>query len=323
MDPTGFMRIQVALLIVSSCLIAFTPGRVLVWFVVGFLLAISALLGGTYHRKLGHRIRPPKRLDSDREVSRQLVLTVAAPVICDLVTTIHGGLSLWASPELTVGAGSFCGFWLAVYVSSLIDWYYVRSRRDGIVVSPPCRDRGETNWLVVTRVWWANRCMVVLICYLVGITSVVAFGLAALGPTGGSGAAVGSLIVAGVVAATGAVRLFYGNLAAVGEAFTSCFFSPPDIVLGDKLVGSDGFVGGYVRDIALEGITVVPLEPGDRPRMNGDAPRTKRHRLKTILNSSVLETRQFEGCRSDCVHVNEYCEWNCAAEQDPSPGPEA
>jgi hypothetical protein len=318
MDPQGFMRIQAALLLVSCCLIVFTPGRITVWFAIGLLLLAAVSLAGAYRRKLGRRIRSPERRDCDREVSRQITLIVAASTVCALAGTIHGGLFLWDSSRLTSGAALFCAFWLAIYVSSLVDWYYVRSRRDGVVVPPPCRNAQDTDWTLVTRVWWANRCMVVLVCYVVGIASVVAFGLAALGNTGGSGATVGSLVVAGTVAATGAVRLFYGNLSAVGEAFTSCFFSRPDIVLGDKLVGPNGFVGGYVRDIALEGITVVLLDPENGPRMNNGKPRTKRHSLKTILSSSELETQPFEGCGSGCARVNEYCQWSHTQTETPA-----
>ncbi len=304
------MRVQTAVLIATTCLLAFTPGRLLIWVSIGILLVAAGTLHFTYRRKLAGRPRAKARIRCDREVVRQVAALSVAPAVCGLAATAHGGLLLWSSPRLTVGAAAFSCFWLAVYVSSLVDWYYVRPRRDGVVVPPPCRNCKGANWTSVTRGWWANRCLVVLVCYVAGVASAVSFGLAALGDTGDSRAAVGSLVVAGVVAATGAIRLFYGNLAAVGEAFTSCFISSPDIALGDILVGPPGFVGGYVRDIALEGITVVTLEADGRPRMKGEKPATKRHPLAGILNASELETRRFSGCEAGCSGVNEHCAYS-------------
>lgn len=308
MNPRGFMRAQVSMVVLTSCLLAFSPARLGLWLLAAAIGAAALVLAGAYRHKLANAERADDRVSGDREVVRQVALIILAAVLACAVALIWGKPTLWQEPRLSVGAVAFACFWGAVYIASLFDWYYIRSRRDGVVVPPPCKP-GQVNWTNVTRAWWTNRCLVVLVCYLAGICSVVAFGLAALGDTGDSKPAVGSVVVATVVAATTVIKLFYGNLGAVGAAISSCVLSPPDIALGDRLTGPDGFVAGYVWNIALEGITIVLLDPDGKPRMKGETPATRRYPLAQVLGNTELETQPYGGCASTCLHVNPECQW--------------
>jgi hypothetical protein len=308
MNPRGFMRPQAGLLVLTSLPLAFTPAWPELCVLIGTVVIAAVALAASYYLRLGGAERSPVRLADDREVARQVVLiwVVAAAGTC--ASLLLDEPALWQESRLSVGAVAFAVFWAAVYIASLFDWYYVRAWRDGVVVPPPCKP-SDVNWTKVTRAWWANRCLVVIVCYLAAICSVVALGLSGLGDTGDSKAAVASTVVAAVVAATTLIRLFYGNLGAVGTAVSSCALSKPDIALGDRLVGPDGFIGGYVWSIGLEGITLVLLEQDGSPRMKGTNPVTRTYSLEQVLNNTELEVQPYGGCAIKCLHVNADCQW--------------
>jgi hypothetical protein len=308
MSPRGFMRVQAVLAVLAFLPLAFSPPRLGLWALAGGIATAATVLFSLYRVKLGSRERSPDRVKDDHEVARQVTLILSAVALATGISFWLDKPDLWHEPRLSVGAVALAAFWTAIYVSSLFDWYYVRARRDGVVVPPPCKS-SDVNWTYVTRAWWTNRYLVVLACYLAGISAVVAFSLAALGDTGDSNAAVGSVVVAAVVAATTMIRLFYGNLASVGTVATSCVLSPPDIVLGDRAVGSEAFVGGYVWNIALEAIEFVLLDSQGQPRVKRGKPATKRHSLEEVLKAGELETLPYEGCASTCLHVNVDCQW--------------
>lgn len=75
-------------------------------------------------------------------------------------------------------------------------------------------------------------------------------------------------------------------------------------------------MGGFLRDVAIEGLTVVPLDESERPEMSdADTTNTKRHSLKTVLEGTETTTRSYTGCRDGCSRVNDHCRW-----LDPNPG---
>jgi hypothetical protein len=302
------MRLQAGLVVLTSAPLAFIPARLGLWIEIGALVFVAVVSGASYRSKLAGAERTDERLADDREVARQVALVVFAAAVFTGASLLLGTPALWREPRLSVGAVAFAAFWAGIYAASLFDWYYVRARRDGVVVPPPCKP-SDVNWSNVTRAWWANRCLAVALCYAAGICASVAVGLSALGDTGDSKAAVASLVVAAMVAATTVIRIFYGNLAAVGTAVSSCALSPPDIALGDRLVGPPGFVGGYVWSIGLEGITVVLLEPDGRPRMKGKKPATRRYSLEQVLSNTEMETQPYVRCTGCCLGVNAECQW--------------
>jgi hypothetical protein len=46
---------------------------------------------------------------------------------------------------------AFAALAFLVYASSLVDWYFVRPRVDGVVRTPPCRSSRDPVWSFVTR----------------------------------------------------------------------------------------------------------------------------------------------------------------------------
>lgn len=220
MDPQGFMRFQMFMLVLAYGLLAFLTDPLPLCVMVGLLLAVALLFGVSYLVSLKKRRRHPKRVTCDTEVFIQIAIGVVAPFACLGVRSLFDLGPVTDSTNVMVALIAAAAFWWAVYVSSLIDWFYIRARRDGVVCEPPCRTSGAKQWRTVTRVWWANRCLVIAACYLTFIVFVVGLGLALYADVfGGStdSTAVAVALVPGIGGATAFVKLFYGGLSAVGE----------------------------------------------------------------------------------------------------------
>src|SRR3954452_4165708 len=296
-------------LAIVIAVLVFSPLPWLAAIVLGLLLATWCALNVAYARKL--RVpRAPARASGDLLVAIQIAIVIVCPVIA-LVVRLAVGRPLWTKPEVTVGVAAVAVFLWAAYASCLIDWYYVRPRRDGVITAPPCRTSGDAHWTTVTRMWYLHRCLVVVIGAIATVVATVAFGLAALGgDLGGDTAKFGSLLVAGAGAALALTRVFYGGLASVGDVLTSCCFGAPDIAIGERLVGPEPVVGGYVQEIGLEGMTVVLIDGNGIPVRNRDVrSRTKRHVLAYVLDKPEIQGIPFSPCTFVCQRANNDCHW--------------
>ena len=173
------------------------------------------------------RARSRWRYERDHHVAVQILVSsiaaVAATVLgaADVQISESRSFSLLAVADLTLALG--------VYASSLVDWYYIRPRLDGLVREPPCRASRGDACMHLTRAWYAHRS----VAELLGITS-LSVGLVALCLWLIPGASNQALEVSlGVVAALA------GLLAAlVGGAVDTVrhrAIDPPDHWLGDEL----------------------------------------------------------------------------------------
>lgn len=304
------MPVQAAILASVLGVLAFSSTPVVAAVITGLLALTWLGLDGAYAWELNREERREARARGDRQVSR-IVLSALALSVSALVARAITGHRFWSSAALTVGSAAIAVFWLSAFSACLIDWYYVRSRRDGVVRDPPCRSSGHADWKSMTRIWYLHRAIVVIAGAVTAAVAAVAFGLAALGGTNGNDAVkVGSLLVAGAGASVGLTRLFYGGLASVGNVLTACCYVGPDIAVGDKLVGGgESFVKGYVRDVALEGLTVVVLDDEDVPERGPSGLRTKRHGLAHVLDKPDIQGVPFSPCSKGCVKINSDCCW--------------
>lgn len=316
MNPKAF-SLFAAVFVLSAGLLAFARAPLLAAIYGGIALVSWLLFSLPYKRRLSKQKRSAR--EDDRLVDAQaaaIVLVVGASCLIALKAPAR----LWNFDELTVGVAAVTAGWLVAYVSCFVDWYYVLPRRDGVIREPPCRSSGDPAWTTVTRVWYLHRAIAAVLCALAAVVAAIAFGLAALSHLdwGNDPAKVASLLVAGAGAGLGVARIFYGGLGSVGDVFTSCCFGAPDIAIGDHLRGGQGFVNGFVREVALEGVTVVRLERNHQPLMGPCGVLTKRHGLQHVLDKPEIYSDLLCPCENGCRKVIKDCQWQ---EPDPAPGP--
>jgi hypothetical protein len=305
------MWLQAVVLLAGASAVALVEPTA-AWILCLALLVSWGALNRSYAHSLDKRPRVEGRAEGDAAVTIQVALATVVPAALALVA-FGTKTRIWHAAKAGTGLTALSTFWLVVYVSSLIDWYGIRPRRDGVVVDPPCKTSGSSSWTDVTRVWHGHRSIAVVLCLASVMVAWTAFGLLALGDTSKmEPIEIAGLVVSGAVAGVGLVRLFFGHVGNVGTALASCVLSEPDIALGDEIIGPEGFAGGFVRDVALEGITVVPLDARGRPGMTPDGQaRTRRHLLADVIGNPQIRAETCIACSSTpgCLRINEDCHW--------------
>lgn len=304
MNPFGAMRGQaIALGAVgaASCLTALWP------FQLGLavlLVAVWGLLNRSYAQALGDLPRRTTRVDGDIEVVRQVALIFALWALAKAISVL--GIQIADSQQVATALILAVAFFEAMYLSSTVDWYYVRPRRDGVVMEPPCRTSMQPVWDVVTRRWYRHRCVTTFVCYIAASAGVGFIALAIMGRGGSpTGLEVGAAFLASATFAGAIMARFYGSLSEVGAVFTSCSISPPDHAIGQRLLRNDESGGVFIRDVAIECVACVPLAVDQAPSGDG----LLRSRVSEVQGNHELRRTKFDGCRFGCSKVNADCEW--------------
>jgi hypothetical protein len=297
------MAMQVVAFVVSMGLVELTPQRALAIVLPACLLGWWVLLLTDYglRRKSQHSTRAvgDKILAVEMLVATLVPLATGAALGSDSVVWKHDHVAL------AVGFVAVGSLWLATLASSLLDWYYVYPRRDGVIGEPPCR-RSDRDWTAFTRLWYAHRASAGILGAVALIVATTSFAYAAFGEPPLAVDKLGTLLLTSAATGLALTRLVYGNLTTLGQVVSACCLSPPDIVVGDRLQGPEGFLGGYVRDISLEGITVVRLGKHDQVLYDS---RLKRHGIKDVLDRSDVEGRPpFKPCEKGCSRINPTCQ---------------
>ena len=137
----------------------------------------------------------------------------------------------------------------AIYVSSLVDWYWVLPKIAGMVGLAPCERAGGDHFAGVTKVWFFHRA---------AATTIVTFVLAAVpgymaGATGAKGAASTGWVVLGAALAIGYNSVNNGLTPAFRNAFN------PRFIVGDIIrVRADPedrkLQDAYVVDVSIAGL---------------------------------------------------------------------
>jgi hypothetical protein len=99
------------------------------------------------------RDRSAQRRGGDRHVARQAVLIISVTILATLTTLLAADGLLPDNSAFVVCVTIVAGIGWVNYASSLIDWYYVLPRVDGLVREPPCRTSQDVMWFKVTRIW--------------------------------------------------------------------------------------------------------------------------------------------------------------------------
>jgi hypothetical protein len=132
---------------------------------VALLLAVALNAGYAY--SLQDRGRPPRRRHGDRWVARYIAFGFGVPLVVAVVTHVAGyepHVHVWDFNVAETSALAIAGgaLFVLIMLSSLIDWYYIRPRIDGVVCEPPCRSSGSDRWKRPTRWWYLHRGIVTL-----------------------------------------------------------------------------------------------------------------------------------------------------------------
>jgi hypothetical protein len=305
MNPRTVLWQSLANAAILSLMIAFASPPLAIWLAaVG--LVVSVALNAGYAHALATQGRSRRRVLGDHLVASYIAISLAAPLLAAVLADAEGvrpGTTFWGFRHAEIEAilTTTGALFLAVLLSSLIDWYYIRPRIDGVVCAPPCLATKDHKgpWKRVTRRWYIHRGLATFsyILFAIAIAFIVMIMLvredrAAAGVIGGvSGIAGLLLIFAGP---------YRNELPTVAKWALS-----PAFVLGDDLE----FEGlrnktkrGYVLHVAVPVVKLVPLDENGQPI---DAPFIEPKNSQ--LSEAELMPKPTIACRHGCAELNPEC----------------
>lgn len=215
---------------------------------VGLILEVSYIVRRQPDRLLGHR----KNLD--RIVRAQwagIALIGLAVAGLDAMTEVSP-LSDTSALVATIVIGLAVAA-PAVYVSSLVDWYWILPKIAGMVGQAPCERTGGRMYAGVTKIWLFHRA---------AATTIVTFVLAGvpgfMATTTSDGTEGSAWVILGSALAIGFNSVNDGITQAFRYAFN------PRIYVGDVIrVRADpenaGFYDAYVADVSIHGLKYKPI----------------------------------------------------------------
>jgi hypothetical protein len=273
-----------------------------VW-IAGAAFVVAVALNLDYAHALGAQGRSRRRIIGDRSVARFTVAGLGLPLLLAIVANLadhHPHTALWGFSASEVEALLIAAAMLfaIILVSSLIDWYYVRPRLDGVVGAPPCRSSDWGARKRLTRRWYLHRGIATLsffgfgfVVALVVMLMLVREHPAAAGVVGGVGG-IASLFL--IFAST-----YRSQIPVVAKWALS-----PAFVLGDDLsYEAHKWAGrGYVLHVAVPVVKLVPLDENGR---RTEVPFVERK--NTDLAEADLEPRRSVACAGGCVKLNPEC----------------
>jgi len=233
-------------------------------------------------------------------------------IVSPLLLIVGPFLALLETPEIPEGAPDHAlavlaitilgtTVFMAMYLSSLVDWCYVFPRLRGGTEKRPCTNSLDPYWRRVTRIWLLHRLIaaVGLVAATVAVVAIAAnewvLGL-------------NQVVAAALAAAATVLAGFY--LARLPYA-VAMMVNPP-LHVGDKIQLAEPFPlpaacpSYFVSEVALEGIKLVELGEGD-VRVRPDPHRSYDRMLDlTEIHKLVRVRDAFSPCR-ECKGVHPYC----------------
>lgn len=296
MNP-ALMWVQAICLALACAVLALTPGHLETLVLTGLLTAVWLVMNATYARSLDGRRRSPERSRRDRSVRRQVVVVLATGLVAGVVGPHLQDLWLWHDRKLwTIAFGALGALAWTIYASSLIDWYYVRPRIDGIVgAGPPCRTSGEPGWGNVTRLWYFHRG----VADLLGILAVIVAFSSLVGALVAGGDTLPT--AAAVAIPTGAAGAFVVLTQSAIATLRHRVINASWVWVGDELRDDDW--RAYVLHLTSRGLLV----------REWDAEQEDWGRMREVTHERLEAERIRYGRLGDCVDgcsgANPACEW--------------
>lgn len=269
----------------------------------GFSLITALALNASYARALGARGRPKRRITGDRWVGRHIAIMCAPPLALASLLLAHGYRSTVTIWDFNRGETSAllmapAILFVLIVVSSLIDWYYVRPRIDGLICSPPCSSSGAPIWKRATRRWLLHRGLatVAYIGFALAIALVLAIMLFREHPAAAS-------VIGGVSGIASLLLIFAGDYRAQLPTITKWVLAPA-FYLGDDLSfdGNRRTGRGFVLHTSVPVTKLVPL---DETGAKTDVP------FIEVKNSDLadaqLASKPTRSCADGCARLNPEC----------------
>ena len=266
------------------------------------IFVVGAVLDALYVRRRVSSRLAPTRTALDRIMRRQLLVIGAlgvAIIVVGEATGYHPFDGAAASVKaIVVGAVIGVG---TVYLSSLIDWYWIVPRISGTTGPAPCEHSGNERWAGLTNVWFFHRAVAtsVVIGILAGVPAFIA------GHSGSDGTAwalLGAALAVGYSSVNTGVR----------TALEFSFNAP--IHVGDiirvRADPEDAFLSdAYVVDVSIQGLKYKLLGAADDPpRFSNKGDQLSMEELKKTRRNPAAES-PCPGV-AQCQAVNWYCHLN-------------
>lgn len=289
MSPRGaVLGLSVAAAVALS-ITALLASLLVVVGLIGVGLASSVLLNHGYARSLRASRRPLSRVPLDRLVALEILGAFTPPIL------VFGLLEAGVAPAVDVEpiwalvAATISGVMVVCFLSSLVDWYYVLPRRDGLVGPPPCKAPRQNRWQRVTWFWSVHRlaAAMVVVGSVYGLAIGVGFWLNGRYPDLSNG-------IGGSAALLLAIVTFFGRkyLGHVIQGFLELFSSSP--ALGEhvetKVEGES--VSGYLLNVSIERFDLLNENDSLTHVSHADIAKHCHHHSNTPL------------CRERCVRGN-------------------
>ncbi len=289
----GFMWAESGCLVAAGAVAGFTPISAASIALGASLLMSWIVLDAGYVAARSGALRTQSRQRRDHHIALQCWLVSASLVAIGIASQADHHLWVWHSTAQSVAFAAIATLAFLVYASSLFDWYYIRSRLDGVVCEPPCRSSRSSTWRIVTRLWFLQRTVAELLGLTVTVVALTAITLtlstARLRP--------------GIIVIFALGFLFCLGLVARGALHTLRFyvFAEPRYCVGDLLIGRRG-ERWYVLRITMRGLFASEWDPGVS---DWRAPIELSH---ARLQDECPARHAFAGCGA-CCKVNRQCEW--------------
>jgi hypothetical protein len=192
------------------------------------------------------------RTGLDRLVAVEVLCAFAAPLAVAIAAAAEG-LRVGLDPRLSVTVAVAAAVAAVCFVSSLVDWYYVLPRRDGLIGNPPCRSPGDSRWARVTWFWFLHR-FVAAVATIGGVYAIaICLGLLLYDryPAVVSGAG-GITVILAVI--TFFARSYLQDILAVWRLLLG-----PTLALGEHLTArlDQQYVSGFVLNIAIDRVDLI------------------------------------------------------------------
>lgn len=308
MKPQHAMTFQAIVVGTALALLALV-GRTEAAYANGVYFLIAGALYGSYRVTTRSPFRPipdhRKRLD--QLVGRQTLVT-GVTGLASLLLVISFDVGPYHPTRIlaVVLAAVVIGS-LALFLSSLVDWWWILPRISGITRPAPCQCSSGETWVGVSCIWLFHRGLATVIVSG-ALTAIPAY--MAYTSTGHTATAygVGAAIFGGTLAG-----FYSGALIALTQSLS------PKTRLGDLVMVDTQ--AAYVVDLEVSGVSYKLLDENDRYT----AGRFVRKKSGSYNLSDIKHHPGFEGkddtvplcgladSADSCTGVNWYCRWNSDA----------
>lgn len=299
---------QVIVLIALVCTAALVVDPLTGFVMAGIGLELALVLNVGYAHALGAQGRPSRRLKGDRMVGRLVILGFGVPLVLSAVAALAGHTpnpKLWEFNEIEIAALFIAPavLFTLIVLSSLVDWYYVRPRIDGVVREPPCRSPKDGIWKRVTRRWLLHRTIATVAYFLFALSEAFAVMLmlarehpVAAGVVGGVGGLAGLFLIF--------VDTYRAQLPTVAK-----WILGPAFRLGEDLrFGAYMFEGrGYVLHVSVPVTKLAALDEHGAPIREEDGSVRLFERRNTDLSAANLDAQHRVLCPATCQRLNPEC----------------